>query len=181
MNQSKVLWDNNYRGQFLYILSSTLLRHIQGSTYIYIEDSVYQFPVPLWEYQVEACVVSTPNLEKHFLCYQPKISQIHKTSVYNWIDLNRQAKCLSILHRPKTDPFAFIDSVQLEQRSDKLSLSILLFIFLFQVVYFTSIFPYILLTALVIRGISLEGAMNGIYFYLKPDISKLSDPNVSFS
>lgn len=47
-----------------------------------------------------------------------------------------------------------------------------------KVVYFTSIFPYILLTALVIRGISLEGAMNGIYFYLKPDISKLSDPNV---
>lgn len=47
-----------------------------------------------------------------------------------------------------------------------------------KVVYFTSLFPYVLLTALVVRGVTLEGAMKGIYFYIKPNISKLSDPNV---
>lgn len=47
-----------------------------------------------------------------------------------------------------------------------------------KVVYVTSIFPYILLTIMLIRGVTLEGASLGIEFYLIPDWSKLSDPKV---
>lgn len=47
-----------------------------------------------------------------------------------------------------------------------------------KVVYFTSMFPYVLLVILLIRGISLPGAFIGIRYYLKPDLSKLSDSTV---
>ncbi|XP_062391838.1 sodium- and chloride-dependent GABA transporter 2-like [Sardina pilchardus] len=44
--------------------------------------------------------------------------------------------------------------------------------------YFTATFPYLTLLALLIRGITLPGAMNGITYYLYPNISRLSDPQV---
>lgn len=47
-----------------------------------------------------------------------------------------------------------------------------------KVVYFTSMFPYFLLFILLIRGITLPGAFIGIRYYLKPDLSKLSDSTV---
>lgn len=47
-----------------------------------------------------------------------------------------------------------------------------------KVVYFTSIFPYVILTVLLIRGATLPGASNGIWFYIKPDWSKLLQPDV---
>ena len=47
-----------------------------------------------------------------------------------------------------------------------------------KVVYFTSMFPYVLLVILLVRGITLPGAFIGIRYYLKPDLSKLSDSTV---
>ncbi|KAK3082621.1 hypothetical protein FSP39_000641, partial [Pinctada imbricata] len=47
-----------------------------------------------------------------------------------------------------------------------------------KVVYFTATFPYILLTALLIRGLTLEGHYDGIMYYLTPDFSKLTDAQV---
>lgn len=47
-----------------------------------------------------------------------------------------------------------------------------------QVVYFTATFPYVMLIVLLIRGVSLPGASQGILFYLYPDISRLGDPQV---
>jgi len=47
-----------------------------------------------------------------------------------------------------------------------------------KVVYFTATFPYVVITILLIRGLTLDGAVDGIIFYLKPDFTKLSDINV---
>ena len=52
---------------------------------------------------------------------------------------------------------------------------------LFQVVYFTATAPYLLLTAILIRGVTLPGASEGIKFYLIPDLSRLSDGQVLIS
>ena len=45
--------------------------------------------------------------------------------------------------------------------------------------YFTATAPYILLTAVLIRGVTLPGAADGIKFYLTPDLSRLSDGRVT--
>ncbi|KAJ3594999.1 hypothetical protein NHX12_004304 [Muraenolepis orangiensis] len=43
-----------------------------------------------------------------------------------------------------------------------------------QVVYFTAVFPYVMLLALLIRGVTLPGALEGIKYYLYPDLKKLA-------
>lgn len=47
-----------------------------------------------------------------------------------------------------------------------------------QVVYFTALFPYVLLTVLLVRGITLPGAGEGIKFYISPNLSRLQDSGV---
>lgn len=54
-------------------------------------------------------------------------------------------------------------------------------LFYLQVVYFTAPFPYILLTILMVRAVTLENATVGIIYYLKPDMSKLGESQVSFT
>lgn len=47
-----------------------------------------------------------------------------------------------------------------------------------KVVYFTATFPYVMLAVLLVRGLTLPGAIDGIKFYLYPDPSRLADPQV---
>ncbi|XP_074535576.1 sodium- and chloride-dependent GABA transporter 2-like [Halichoeres trimaculatus] len=47
-----------------------------------------------------------------------------------------------------------------------------------KVVYFTATFPYLMLLILLIRGLSLPGALQGVSFYLLPELSRLADPQV---
>lgn len=50
--------------------------------------------------------------------------------------------------------------------------------FLSQVVYFTATFPYAMLLVLLVRGLSLPGALEGVQFYLMPDVKRISDAQV---
>nr|XP_032828162.1 sodium- and chloride-dependent GABA transporter 3-like [Petromyzon marinus] len=47
-----------------------------------------------------------------------------------------------------------------------------------KVVYVTATFPYVMLVVLLLRGVTLPGASEGVKFYLYPDLSRLSDPQV---
>ncbi|UYV75570.1 hypothetical protein LAZ67_13000637 [Cordylochernes scorpioides] len=47
-----------------------------------------------------------------------------------------------------------------------------------KVVYFTALFPYLVLTILLIRGSSLEGSYDGIIFYLTPQWHRLKEASV---
>ncbi|XP_060591310.1 sodium- and chloride-dependent creatine transporter 1-like [Ruditapes philippinarum] len=47
-----------------------------------------------------------------------------------------------------------------------------------KIVYITAIAPYILLTIIFIRGVTLKGAGTGLIYYLKPDFSRLADGQV---
>uniref|UniRef100_A0A672Q6L1 Transporter n=1 Tax=Sinocyclocheilus grahami TaxID=75366 RepID=A0A672Q6L1_SINGR len=47
-----------------------------------------------------------------------------------------------------------------------------------KVVYVTATFPYLMLLVLLVRGVSLPGAVDGIVYYLKPNHTRLMDPQV---
>uniref|UniRef100_H2ZHH3 Transporter n=1 Tax=Ciona savignyi TaxID=51511 RepID=H2ZHH3_CIOSA len=47
-----------------------------------------------------------------------------------------------------------------------------------KIVYVTALFPYIVLLCLLIRGVMLPGALEGIQFYIKPNWTKLQEAQV---
>ncbi|XP_041804536.1 sodium- and chloride-dependent GABA transporter 2-like [Chelmon rostratus] len=47
-----------------------------------------------------------------------------------------------------------------------------------KVVYFTATFPCVMLIVLLVRGLTLPGAVDGIQFYLSPDLTRLTDSQV---
>lgn len=51
-------------------------------------------------------------------------------------------------------------------------------LFVSQVVYFSATFPYAMLLVLLVRGLFLPGALEGVQFYLLPDIQRIAEPQV---
>ena len=47
-----------------------------------------------------------------------------------------------------------------------------------QAVYFTATFPYLVLTILLVRGVTLPGSIEGIQYFFTPDWEKLKSPKV---
>ncbi|KAM7535023.1 hypothetical protein Aperf_G00000091652 [Anoplocephala perfoliata] len=47
-----------------------------------------------------------------------------------------------------------------------------------KVSYFTALFPYLILTVLLIRSLMLKGSLQGILYYLTPQFERLKDPRV---
>jgi solute carrier family 6 amino acid transporter-like protein 5/7/9/14 len=50
-----------------------------------------------------------------------------------------------------------------------------------QVAYFTATFPYVMLTVLVVRGVTLPGASQGILYFVTPKWEMLKSPDVWFA
>lgn len=50
-----------------------------------------------------------------------------------------------------------------------------------KVAYFTAIFPYVVMIILLVRGVTLPGAWEGIMYFITPQWHKVYDPNVSLN
>ncbi|KAJ8668094.1 hypothetical protein QAD02_009757 [Eretmocerus hayati] len=50
-----------------------------------------------------------------------------------------------------------------------------------KVAYFLALFPYVIMAALLTRAVTLEGSMDGILFFIKPNWSKLFEAKVWFA
>lgn len=47
-----------------------------------------------------------------------------------------------------------------------------------KIVYFTAIFPYVILIILFVRAVSLEGSWTGILWYITPQLESLTTPTI---
>jgi solute carrier family 6 (neurotransmitter transporter, glycine) member 5/9 len=50
-----------------------------------------------------------------------------------------------------------------------------------KVSYFLAIFPYVVMIILLIRAVTLEGAINGIKFFITPDFGRLLEPQTWYA
>jgi hypothetical protein len=80
-----------------------------------------------------------------------------------------------------TATFPYVILLDFEEMMNAMVIVILFLIVIvcvFQVVYFTATFPYVILLILLIRGALLEGAIDGVKFFIVPDWNRLADIKV---
>ena len=78
-------------------------------------------------------------------------------------------------------PYGMLEVIYITKDRTKRDQSWLVYtVYSVQVVWFTALFPYGVLVILLVRGVTLPGAINGIHFFITPDWDKLLDVNVSF-
>lgn len=46
--------------------------------------------------------------------------------------------------------------------------------------YFLALFPYVIMVALLIRAVTLDGAVDGMFYFVNPTWSKVADPKVLY-
>lgn len=73
--------------------------------------------------------------------------------------------------------YAFIVTMTLNATSN-CNIPKLKFYSTFEIIYVTASLPLLLLFVLLIRGATLDGAMIGIEYYLKPNLTKMQEPQV---
>lgn len=49
-----------------------------------------------------------------------------------------------------------------------------------KVSYFLALFPYVIMITLLVHAVTLEGAVDGIIFFIKPQWGELLNPKVCF-
>ena len=72
------------------------------------------------------------------------------------------------------------ETIQHNSDFSRHSLEICSTLLLSQVVYFTAVFPYVMLLVLLIRGVTLPGAWEGIKYYLYPDLKQVAVLEVEY-
>ena len=103
-----------------------------------------------------------------YLCICNGVKSVGKVSFPIFTDWSFLARCRFVSHKINIKYFFLKPSV----------LWIVVY-FCSQIVYFTVMFPYVVLCVLFIRGVTLPGAWKGILFYILPDWGQLKKPKVS--
>jgi solute carrier family 6 (neurotransmitter transporter, glycine) member 5/9 len=50
-----------------------------------------------------------------------------------------------------------------------------------KVSYFLALFPYVVMITILVRGVTLDGSIDGILFFLKPQWGEILNPKVWYS
>ncbi|KAK0145548.1 Sodium- and chloride-dependent neutral and basic amino acid transporter B(0+) [Merluccius polli] len=154
---------------------------------VYYLFASFQYPLP-WSNYLEDMNCTSP----------PQVVNVTSMSVSNWTSEHGSCHTSNITISPSEQ---YWDQVVLQRSSGlnetgtivwPLALCLLLSNIIIaavlvkgikssgKVVYFTAIFPYVVLTILLIRGVTLEGAKDGIDFYIgsKSNLTKLAEVEV---
>ncbi|GFY68002.1 sodium- and chloride-dependent glycine transporter 1 [Trichonephila inaurata madagascariensis] len=119
-------------------------------------------------------------------CYNATYAAIHNiTDISEFMRISAPEEYLNNYMLGKSDSFENFGTIRWPLMVSLLAAWIVVVLSLLKgiktsgrVVYFTATFPYVILIILFIRGVTLEGSYDGMYFYLVPDFVKLFDIQV---
>lgn len=124
-------------------------------------------------YEIVLCLIAMWIL--CYFCIWKGVKSTGKVCSYTFI-LYLAMNYISILKMANLYIYTFMVIKQYE--TVRSTLHHIFYILSSQVVYFTATLPYVMLLVLLIRGLTLPGAMQGVKFYLYPDFQRLLEPQV---